>query len=1510
MEGNRERKQYGRNRAGRGNGPAANHQGYKPGSIPELPVLRYGRNSNYEEFKRKITLYAEREYKQLASFFRTNAYFEVPALEGTFDPEELLAENDPFGIVRAQLIEETRLRVRLVNQMNNDKPALFAVIWGQLSAESEQVVMQHAQWNVISRRDDPLVLWRAIRDTHVVNAVGQAGVDRMIARDQYNKLRQGPNESLAAFKERTDEAIRALESYGVAVPRQEDLASDFINRLDKTRYASFQAELMNGVTIANVQYPNTLVDAFNKASRYRVVHTNQKAKGGEVFVQSVFIGAADQPVKHNNNKRNNNKHQKKGDQADKTSGDANNDKNKQKKNKKEHTGCYICGSLEHWARFCPSLEQCREHIRNNQQVNMHNHEEVEEPRLDFVNMAMDEVVVHASSEVSSRQSTLGAFDVLLDNQATKGVFHNTKLLSNIRKDSVITRFTGLGGAVECDAVADVRDFGVVSYFPQSVANILSFAEVADKHKIEYDHDRGFIVFGDENIYVFERKGNLFVCNFAKYFDNQQIMITTVAENELLYTRREVEDAKKARQLMKELGYPSEASMIELINTGSILNCPVTAHDVHRASKIWGNDVPSMKGKQKLVKSNPVKVEFVPRPVVSLLVLHIDLMMVETELFLISVSTPLGLTLVTHLPNGKGAKALWKALQDQIYTYKAENFTIGSILTDGEPAVIANRQEIQKIGIRLDPTGPGQHVPVAESKIRVVKERVRAIASSLPFLMTRLILRYLVFYATQKINMMPSSAKLGARVSPFEAYRGRKLDYNRDVRISFGEYVQATRVNIVNRNDLTPRTDGAIALLPTCNRQGTVKFFALTTGEVISRDRWKVLPMPNEVIEYLNNLAKAERKGLTLRKEPTFQFGKNMEVIDDNTEEEEEEQVISEQFDPPTKIMGDGLGDDVNCEPDLMNQLKESESEEIEEEDSSLPQGETVAEEEEVQQVPLVSHGRNTRSQKTYGKDDRTWEYGLNFTAKEAKRRFGEEETIRVAKLEMQQMIDLDVFEPVNKDSEEYKWLKMIRCFMFYKDKYDAMGEFEKLKARFVANDSNNDMTVYADKSSPTVSLTSVLIVTSIAARERRKVIVVDIAGAYLNALLKNKIVLMYVEPELAKILVELKPELYRPFVRKDGSIVVRLKKALYGCVESAKLWYDHLSSGLKEIGYCVNKLDACVLNKKGKKGNQCTVCIYVDDLMISCQDQEDIDEVIQHLKDRYKTIKIKDEKVISYLGMIFDFSDDGQVKVSMDGYVQDILKGYDVVGNAVTPATTDLFDIDKDNTPLSLTEKDIFHSRVAKLLYMAKRVRPDILLACSFLASRVNCSTEGDMKKLNRVLKYLNCTPKASIVLGLGGDSLELTAYIDASYGIHSDGKGQTGCLITLGNEGPVYARSSKQKLVAKSSAEAELIGVSDEYSQVIWCRDFLINQGYNMKAAKVYQDNKSTIEMVKKGSHAGRRSRHIHVRYFFVKDRVDSGEIEVEYLPTANMKSDMLTKPLQGELFREMRGKSLVVDE
>jgi hypothetical protein len=74
------------------------------------------------------------------------------------------------------------------------------------------------------------------------------------------------------------------------------------------------------------------------------------------------------------------------------------------------------------------------------------------------------------------------------------------------------------------------------------------------------------------------------------------------------------------------------------------------------------------------------------------------------------------------------------------------------------------------------------------------------------------------------------------------------------------------------------------------------------------------------------------------------------------------------------------------------------------------------------------------------------------------------------------------------------------------------------------------------------------------------------------------------------------------------------------------------------------------------------------------------------------------------------------------------------------------------------------------------------------------------------------------------------------------------------------------------------------------------------MDPARVYQDNQSTIALAANGRSTSTRTRHIAIRYFFVKDRVDFGEIEIEYLPTEMMRADIMTKPLQGELFREMR--------
>ena len=334
-------------------------------------------------------------------------------------------------------------------------------------------------------------------------------------------------------------------------------------------------------------------------------------------------------------------------------------------------------------------------------------------------------------------------------------------------------------------------------------------------------------------------------------------------------------------------------------------------------------------------------------------------------------------------------------------------------------------------------------------------------------------------------------------------------------------------------------------------------------------------------------------------------------------------------------------------------------------------------------------------------------------------------------------------------------------------------------------------------------------------------------------------------------------------------------------------------------GFNVNPLDPCVFNMI-YKSEQVTVCLYVDDILITCVSQATIDMVIEHLRNTYKTLEVGTGSIHSYLGMTLNFSTPGQVAVTMEHYLSEMLQLYDVNGTAATPATEYLFEI-RDSPPLNDRDREEFHSRVAKILYLAKRTRPDVLTACVFLAKRVQSPTEDDWQKLERVLKYLNGSREFGIILSAKPGMIEEEAYIDAAYGVHADAKSHTGTVITLG-QGPIFVKSSGQKLVSKSSTEAELIAMSDSLSNVIWLRQFLQYQGYNMGPAIVYQDNKSTMALANKGRSTSERTRHINIRHFFVKDRIDSGDIVIQYKPTGEMIADILTKPLQGALFRRLR--------
>ena len=237
---------------------------------------------------------------------------------------------------------------------------------------------------------------------------------------------------------------------------------------------------------------------------------------------------------------------------------------------------------------------------------------------------------------------------------------------------------------------------------------------------------------------------------------------------------------------------------------------------------------------------------------------------------------------------------------------------------------------------------------------------------------------------------------------------------------------------------------------------------------------------------------------------------------------------------------------------------------------------------------------------------------------------------------------------------------------------------------------------------------------------------------------------------------------------------------------------------------------------------------------------------------------------------------------------------------AETPAGPDLFGR-KGEELLGDEQREVFHTFVAKCLFLCKRARPDIQMATAVLATRVRDPNRDDWRKLIRLMRFLNGT--ISDALTLRADNLHcIKWYVDASFAVHPDFKSHSGAVMTMG-EGAIQAGSAKQKLVTRSSCEAELVGADDMATKILWTKFFMEAQGYQIKRNVLFQDNKSTILLLKNGKRSsGKRTRALNIRYFFLHDQQEKGNLAVEYCPTGDMLGDYFTKPKQGKDFRRFQ--------
>ena len=462
-----------------------------------------------------------------------------------------------------------------------------------------------------------------------------------------------------------------------------------------------------------------------------------------------------------------------------------------------------------------------------------------------------------------------------------------------------------------------------------------------------------------------------------------------------------------------------------------------------------------------------------------------------------------------------------------------------------------------------------------------------------------------------------------------------------------------------------------------------------------------------------------------------------------------------------------------------------------------------------------------------------------------------------------------------------------------------------LKGRSVADGRPCHMLYTKDEtSSPTTTPESVFLTTLIDAVEERHVVVADVAGAYLNADMDD-FVLIRLSGADVNMMCNANPDDARfvTMVHGQKTLFLQLKKALNGCVKSTLLWYRLFCDTLQDMGFTLNPYDPCVANAM-IKGSQCTIVWYVDDSKISHKDPTVVHNLVQHIEAKFGTMTKTQGDKHEFLGMKLHFNrQDKTVRILMQSYIDEAIQQsqLDVRHTAATPATKGLFEIDPQAAQLNPPESDQFRSVVCKLLYIALRGRPDTLLAVVFLTSRVAKATLQDQAKLKCLLEYLYGTYDLPLILGTD-DMQTMYTFVDASYAVHDDMKSHTSGVITFGRGG-IGCKSAKQKLVTKSSTEAELVGASEYLPSTIWVQHFLEAQRFPLRNSYFEQDNQSAMRLEQNGrGSTSQQSCHINIRYFFITDRLDTDNITLRYCQTDHMLADFLSKPLQGNLFRKFR--------
>lgn len=452
--------------------------------------------------------------------------------------------------------------------------------------------------------------------------------------------------------------------------------------------------------------------------------------------------------------------------------------------------------------------------------------------------------------------------------------------------------------------------------------------------------------------------------------------------------------------------------------------------------------------------------------------------------------------------------------------------------------------------------------------------------------------------------------------------------------------------------------------------------------------------------------------------------------------------------------------------------------------------------------------------------------------------------------------------PPGKKALPYKWV--------FKTKTDHSGNIACYKARLVIKGyTQRKGTDYEETYSPVVRYTTIRYLFALAAKYGWEIDQMDAVSAFLQG-------------EIDKEIYMQQPEEY-----KQGSEVCMLHKSIYGLKQASRLWNIKLNSVLYDLGLQQSKTDSCVYYNKEK---DTFIAVWVDDLILFTGQSSTRNLIKEKLKQK---LEMKDMGPISQCVGLNITREGDKIMLDQEKYIKEILARFRMSDSkpVKTPFEVGMkFDSNKEEAidcP--------YQQAIGSLLYVAQGTRPDISFAVNTMSRFNNNFSAVHWAAVKRILRYLQGTKHLKLVYTKDANE-KITGYCDADWASDvRDRKSCTGYIFML-QGGAISWRSHKQQTVALSTAEAEYMAMSSAAQEALYLRQLhgeLSQQQINPLI--IFSDNQSAIKLSLNDNYLP-RSKHIDIRYHFLKDHVSDLVIKFCYVKGEEMIADSLTKGTTAE--------------